>query len=119
VIDMDAIRLELGIGVDQWGQDTLIRSLRRRNELLAALATARQGSAWFIVSEARAQERDWWRHMLHPQQTVIVLASADTCMDRIRSTRTGDRADRAIRAARRWWDNYSPAAHELEVHTDQ
>lgn len=117
VIDMDMIRAELRIGPDQWTQETLARSLKRRNELLKMFATARKGEAWFIVSAAPAQEREWWLEALKPKRLVVVLADADTCIQRIRSSRTGDRAERAIRAARQWWQNYTPSERDDVVST--
>jgi predicted kinase len=118
VIDMDMIRVELGISPDHWGEDTLERSLVRRNRMLTNLATSIKGSAWFIVSAATAEERDWWRKALKPTRVVVVLAGAETCVARIRASRIGrDRVERACRAAGKWWANYSRNESDLEITT--
>lgn len=118
IIDMDMIRVELGIGPDHWDTGTLERSLTRRNEMLAALATASSGKAWFIVSAATEQERTWWAAMLKPERTLIVMAPAKTCIQRIKATRTGERASRAVKATVKWWTNYLPDDKSIEVKTD-
>ena len=114
IIDMDAIRAELGISSERWDAHTLERSLTRRNELLASLATAKAPHAWFIVSAATNAEREWWRKMLQPQRLVVVLASQELCLHRIGESRQGDRAARSIRATVKWWSEYSNASgHEV------
>lgn len=117
IIDMDQIRAKLGIGVNDWTSSTLKRSLIERNAMLAGLATAHLGSAWFIVSAASPQEREQWDRMLKPQRVVVVTASVHTCIARIRATRTGDRQGRSIRAARTWWSKYAPRPSEVQIQT--
>ena len=114
VIDMDAIRIELGIGSDQWDASTLERSLTRRNELLAGLAESSAPQAWFIVSAATNAEREWWRQALQPMRLVVVMASQALCLHRIQATRDQDRAARSLRATVKWWSDYSNASgHEV------
>lgn len=114
VIDMDAIRTELGIGSEQWDADTLKRSLTRRNELLAGLATSNAPRAWFIVSAATNAERKWWGQALQPERLVVVMASQELCLHRIGASRQGDRAARSTRATVKWWSEYTnEAGHEV------
>lgn len=114
VIDMDAIRIELGIGSDQWDTSTLERSLKRRNELLEQLATSSAPRAWFIVSAASNAERDWWQSALQPERLVVVLASQALCLHRINASRQGDRATRSLHATVKWWSEFSNASgHEV------
>lgn len=114
VIDMDVIRAELGIGANEWNAKTLYSSLKRRNEILNSLASSSTGHAWFIVSAASSEERDWWFNALQPSRMVIVLASKDTCLSRIRATRSGDRAFRSVKAAIKWWHQFdNNSLHEI------
>ena len=114
VIDMDAIRAELGIGSEQWDASTLERSLSRRNELLAGLATSSAPQAWFIVSAATNAEREWWKQALQPERLVVVMASQALCLHRISASRQGDRATRSVRATVKWWSEFTNAAgHEV------
>lgn len=114
VIDMDVIRADLGIGVDQWDSTTLIRSLKRRNNILLSLATSTSPQAWFIVSAALDRDRCWWINALKPTRMVVVLTDKQTCMSRVIATRTGDRQTRSIRAITRWWGQYTnQSGHEV------
>jgi len=119
VIDMDRIRADLGIGPDRWDSASLQRGLMRRNAMLAGLSSAMSGRAWFIVSAPETTEREWWQRALRPERIVVVLAAEKTCIKRIAETRTGDRALRAIRAATKWWAQYSPRYGEIEIRTDR
>ena len=107
IIDMDAIRKELGIRDHEWGAESLQRSLSRRNEMLRALKTVDAPRAWFIVSAAKCSDRDWWIRKLKPERLVIVSASLDVCLSRIDASRQGHRADRSRIAASKWWNEFT------------
>lgn len=118
IIDMDMIRAELGIGSREWDTRTLERSLERRNELLASLAQATAPRAWFIVSAASSAERAWWRQALQPESVVVVMADEQECISRISRTRTGERAERSIKAASKWWQEYTQSSDDQIIKTD-
>lgn len=107
LIDMDDIRQRLGIKDSEWGAESLQSSLLMRNNMLRKLKTLKVKRAWFIVSAAKCQDRDWWISKLKPDQLIVVTAHQDTCTDRIVKTRTGHRADRSIAAATKWWHEFT------------
>lgn len=117
IIDMDMIRTELGIGAHEWNSKTLERSLERRNEMLASLASATASHAWFIVSAASSAERDWWRQVLQPVSVVVVMAAESACVDRIVRTREGERAARSVKATRKWWREYTKSSMDEVICT--
>jgi 5-methylcytosine-specific restriction endonuclease McrA len=117
IIDMDAIRTELGIGINDWDSSTLERSLERRNQILASLSSATAPHAWFIISAASSAEREWWRQALQPVSVVVVLASERMCLDRIAKTRQGERAARSVKATKKWWREYTLSEADEVIRT--
>jgi hypothetical protein len=69
VIDLDAICMKLKPGYRHWATarsddqraKLLSRAIKVRNQMLANLAKATKGRAWFVVSAPSQQERDWWQ----------------------------------------------------------
>lgn len=68
VICLDTIFQRLRPGYQHWSglidPDFLGAAIRVRNAMLAQLARARSGKAWFIVSAPHKDERAWWHRML-------------------------------------------------------
>ena len=117
IIDLDAIRIELGIRtVGNLGTDDLARVLVRRNQILAGLATATSGCAWLIVSAPAGQEREWWASRLGASKVVLLDTPYHVCAERINVTRKGKAKAHSLHAARVWWERYSPSRIDNRAH---
>lgn len=105
IIDLDLIRMQLKPGYRPWGgQDwpLLERAIKLRNALLAQLAKAKSGRAWFIVGAPSASERNWWQTKLGGE-IVLLNPGADEC--RLRAFRRG--TPLAVHGIERWMAEFS------------
>lgn len=110
VIDLDQIAARLSDEpLHAWDRRTWLGpALAHRNRLLSSLS--RQSNyprAWFIVSEPRADRRQWWADKLQPDRVVVMETEPLTCMGRI--ALDDDRADVAAqtrKAIQLWWKQY-------------
>jgi hypothetical protein len=117
LIDMDNIRLRLGIKDSEWGVQSLQSSLLMRNNMLRSLKTLEVNHAWFIVSASKCKDRDWWMNKLKPKQLIVVTAGLSTCLSRIDETRTGHRAERSRDASAKWWNEFTNESCHNVLHT--
>ena len=108
VIDLDVIASEkAGTTLHTWGIKWLGGAVRKRNEMLANLHkpdSKHHRMAWLIVTEPKAEDRQWWIDRLGVSRVVVVETDAATCEARMvtdaeRSSRCG--------AASTWWKNYT------------
>lgn len=106
VIDLDAIRFG-----SAWARrrvttsEELREALVRRNDMLRRLSDPDGfNRAWFIVAAGQRRERLHWQAMLGGE-LVVLKASADVCIERIRADRKRAAiADQLIGAVRDWWE---------------
>jgi len=107
VLDLDEIASMLS-GQDLHGWDRrrwLGPALRARNAVLAQLGRrADWPRVWFIVSEPKAEVRDWWRRALGVSEVVVV--APDSVGDSLARMPAG-RGDGTRSAISRWWRDYS------------
>lgn len=95
--------------------------LRQRNEMLGdlmrAAARTKWPRAWLIVSEPRADRRQWWQDKLKPESIVVMLTPAAVCKQRIaKDAQAGDeRSQGAISAVDTWWTHYKPRQGDCVV----
>lgn len=110
ILDLDEIAAGLsGLSSHSWGRDWLAPALRSRNELLGRLSRSpcTWPAAWLIVSEPKAERRQWWRDTMKPTTITVLETDATICRARIRAD-----AERASRremwdsAVIRWWSRY-------------
>jgi 5-methylcytosine-specific restriction protein A len=109
IIDLDVIASGMsGSTLHGWDRSKwLSPAIRARNELLGDIGrpTNRWPAAWLIVSEAKAENRQWWKDKLQPDRIVVMETMPQECMRRIRLD-----ADRNINvtteAIGRWWSDY-------------
>jgi predicted kinase len=93
--------------------------LRQRNEMLGDLMRAkardRWPAAWLIVSEPRADYRQWWQDRLKPKAIVVMLTPPDECKRRVkRDAQAGDRRHDTVEATiDAWWASYGPREGDL------
>ena len=110
ILDLDAIAAEMsGLRPHSWGSDWLAPALRERNELLGRLSRqpCTWPAAWLIVSEPKAERRQWWWSTMRPAQIIVLETSAEVCMARTRAD--AERAERRgvwDTAIIRWWSRY-------------
>jgi len=108
VIDLDAIASEMaGTTLHAWGLKWLGGAVRKRNEILANLhkeEAKRHRMAWLIVSEPRAEHRQWWVDRLGVSRVVVIETDAATCEARMMTD--ADRSSRCGNAST-WWTNYT------------
>jgi len=109
VIDLDVIAASLsGEPLHTWNRDRwLSPAIRARNELLGDLGrhAGRWPNAWLIISEAKADNRQWWADKLKPQSIVVLETKPADCIARARLD--ADRSiERTVEAIGRWWSEY-------------
>jgi len=115
VIDLDAILCGLsGRPMHTFHtaetQAWIERALRKRNAILAYLSrTPRWRAAWFIVSAAKADRRDYWCKKLQPREIVVLKPTIDVIAER--AAQDGGRDQRrTIASAEAWLRDYMPRA---------
>lgn len=108
VIDLDVIVSQLARQPIYQCTDAAVRALamRERNDRLGRLSQLPASRAvWFIVSAPGAQHRDWWRATLAARSLVVMPATFEQCVARIRSDpRRAGHEDVHIAAARSWFE---------------
>jgi hypothetical protein len=108
VIDLDEIASSMArTTTHAWGLKWLGPAVRRRNALIATLATEAalvHGRAWLLVGEPLAERRQWWVDTLGRVEVVVVETPSEVCETRIATdpdrTRQGG-------MAREWWSAYT------------
>lgn len=103
VIDLDAVAAEMGADRYSLGGRRLRAALRRRDELLRALAGRRYGEAWVIVSAPAREERRLWAAALGRVTLHELDASREECL---RRTRADPRRRRHLAEAERAVEEY-------------
>lgn len=111
IIDLDQIVCSISDKpfTHQWDRELwLDMAIRGRNAMLGNLSKRRSFSAaWLILSEPRAQHRQWWADKLQPKAIVVVVADEATCMSHAVMDADRDMHHTALQV-RRWWSEYKP-----------
>jgi len=122
VIDVDEIAFSLcgrsAKRADIWSSAVMREALRERNRRLRALAQSEAAAAWFIVTAARAEHRDWWAKRLEPLRRVVCYAPRSVCERRIDNA--PDRTETASMqkaAVKRWHAAFTYSAADEIVKT--
>jgi len=109
IIDLDVIAQGLsGCTTHMWSRDKWLKpAVRKRNAMLAYLSrTPRWKRAWFIVSEPKADDREWWNKKLRPQSIIVMMADAHECKARIGRDETRDQS--SVSKVDQWLKDYTP-----------
>jgi 5-methylcytosine-specific restriction protein A len=120
IIDLDLIKSEISGSPKYFpvSKAILDKAIRRRNEALESLQFVHNHGqkAWFIVSAGKRSDRDLWKRILHPVQTIIMIPSKEECIDRIERDRSRLllKYDQ-IAAVQAWFDIYYQTNDEIEV----
>ena len=109
ILDLDEIASALsGEPLHAWDRSQwLSPAIRYRNDLLGKLSRqdAPWPAAWLIVSEPRAENRQWWADKMQPRRIVVLETPPAICMERVRQDTTRKR-ERTYEAIGRWWSEY-------------
>ncbi|ABA78223.1 AAA family ATPase [Rhodobacter sphaeroides] len=95
--------------------------LRERNAMLGDLmrtsARGRWPRAWLILTEPRADHRQWWADRLRPERIVVLATPEAECVRRCQAdAAAGDRRKAGIAAVvARWWADYGPRPGEVVI----
>lgn len=110
VLDLDAIAASMsGLRPHSWGSQWLDPAIRERNEFLGRLSRhpCTWPAAWLIVSEPKAERRQWWWSTVKPAEIIVLETSAEVCMARTRAdAERSERRDVWDAAVIRWWSRY-------------
>jgi 5-methylcytosine-specific restriction protein A len=110
VIDLDVIASRLsGQSLHGWDRGQwLVPAIRARNEMLGDICrpTRQWPRAWLIVSEAKAELRQWWADKLVPHKIVVLETPASVCIERVRKDAERKR-DSNFETIARWWEAYT------------
>ena len=121
VLDLDEIAASMsGLGPHAWTSQWLDPALRERNELLGRLSRtpATWPAAWLIISEPRAENRQWWFDKLRPETITVLETSPEVCRSRIRhDPERADRIDAVNTVVLRWWSTYTRRPGETQIVT--
>lgn len=121
VLDLDVIASGLsGKGRHSWGSDWLAPAIRERNELLGRLSRTPCSwpAAWLIVSEPKAERRQWWKTTMQPTSITVMETDPAICRARLRlDPERADRLDAMNEAVTRWWAAYDRRPGETQVVT--
>jgi hypothetical protein len=119
VLDLDVIAAALsGQGIHSWGSDWLAPALRERNELLGRLSRqpCTWPAAWLIVSEPKAERRQWWWSTLKPTEVIVLETSIDICLARNRADpERMQRRETWDQAVTGWWSRYERRAGDTII----
>jgi hypothetical protein len=109
VIDLDVIASGMaGSTLHGWSRDRyLTPAVRQRNEMLGDIGrpTTRWPRAWLIVSEPKAENRQWWHDHLQPERIVVIETPPAICMARAAADPERKRGV-TYDAIGRWWQDY-------------
>lgn len=109
IIDLDVIASGMaGSTLHGWDRSKwLTPAIRARNEMLGDIGrpTDRWPAAWLIISEAKAERRQWWADTVTPDRIVVLETPPAECIARARSD-PDRRTDTTIEAIGRWWADY-------------
>lgn len=121
VLDLDEIAASLsGLGPHAWTSQWLDPALRERNELLGRLSrtSTTWPAAWLIISEPRAENRQWWFDKLRPETITVLETCPEICRSRIRhDPERADRIDAVNAVVLRWWSTYTRRPGETQIVT--
>lgn len=106
-IDLDDIRKDIP---QEWGEELLKTSLIVRNDMLSQPTDK---TIWFIVSAGNPATRKWWVNKLNPVDMIVLDTPLDVCIERIKTSRTGERLEQSINAAIKWWDDNEENREQL------
>lgn len=107
VIDLDEIGAQMcGTALHDWPRARIVEIGRERNRRLLTLSEPGMSgrNAWFIVSEPRAERRQWWQDKLKARRIVVLETPAVECIRRINSD--GTRPRTSGRSVEAWWRTY-------------
>lgn len=107
VIDLDVIASTIAeSGLHDWDRKWLGPAIRERNRLLGELTKRpRWSRAWLILSESKAERRQWWADTFKPERIVVLETPPAVCMARAKAD--GRKADATREAIGKWWSSYS------------
>jgi len=106
VIDLDEIAAEIsGETSHGWSAHWLNAALWRRNEMLGDLSRMQDDgrSAWFIVSEPSAKNRQWWIDQLKPVAVYVLETSESECIKRCADDTRRDQKQTTDAIVKWWW----------------
>lgn len=119
IIDLDEIALRLfKTTAGHLTLDQTLDCLRVRNTMVGYLmrptASAKWQRAWLVVSEPKAEHRDWWQKTTGAR--IVVLATPiDECIRRADADTTKTRPEQARNAIAKWWQDYTPRPGEILI----
>jgi len=122
IIDLDQIKAKLsGKPLYCAGPEWTAPALDERNRLLKSLSSeTRYHQAWFIVSAADQEERDWWKSQLAPASVVVIAPPIEQCLLQIqRDHRRAGRVQHFMALARDWYDKAGGASRFNEAPPDR
>src|SRR5690606_16234050 len=109
IIDLDAIASDLsGQPTHAWDRGKYLgASIRQRNLMLGNIGkpTASWPRAWFIVSEPKPENRQWWADTLKPERIVVLETPPAICIARVKADTQRPR-QQTYDAIGKWWDAY-------------
>jgi hypothetical protein len=119
VVDLDLIASRLaGTTMHAWGREWIDSAIRERNRLLGKLSWDRVPwpAAWLILTEPRAERRDWWHRTIGPASIVVLETPEGVCWQRIADDpeRQPFRSEQS-QAVARWWVEYEPRSGDQRV----
>lgn len=117
LIDLDAIAHELsGEPMHSWARDRWLNpALRRRNDLLGQLSKDPSWpAAWLIMTEPKAERRQWWADKLQPKAVIVLETSETRCVAHAALDSDRDRHRTGL-MIRRWWSEYSRRDDDLII----
>ena len=109
VIDLDVIASRLaGSSLHGWDRDKYLSpAIRLRNEMLGDISrpAPQWPRAWLIVSEPKAEHRQWWKDQMQPERIVVIETMPDECRRRVRNDPERS-TDSTYEVIARWWQQY-------------
>ncbi|WP_158625971.1 HNH endonuclease [Arsenicitalea aurantiaca] len=109
IIDLDVIGSGLsGQTLHGWDKSKWLGpAIRARNEMLGDIgrSTDHWPRAWLIVSEPKAENRQWWWDKVQPERIVVLETLPDICMRRVRDDRARPQ-EPTREAIGKWWSEY-------------
>lgn len=111
ILDLDTIAIDrFKLPVRSITAKQRLDCLRIRNDKIGDLLRIKDSSVsavWLIVSEPKAERRQWWVNTMKPKQMIVLATPAHVCIERSEAD-VKRRGSFGVASINEWWAEYTP-----------
>ncbi|MBL8576137.1 MAG: AAA family ATPase [Mesorhizobium sp.] len=119
VLDVDVLASQIsGEDLHTWNREAWLNAaLSMRNDLLGEIGrTASYHGAWLILTEPKADKRQWWQDKMHPEEIIILETPEPICIANAEAD--GRNTKHTRDAIVSWWWTYERRRDETVLKWD-